>query len=114
VVAAGIAVHEALAAFEELQKEDIAIRVVDLYSMKRLDERTLKDCDRATRFFVTVEDHHPGGGLGEVVRSAGSNPLPGGRAKAQERQPFGTVRLRGYFPNRHRSETQNPAGSLRL
>jgi transketolase len=68
VVAAGITVHEALAAYEELQKENIAIRVVDLYSLKPLDEQTLQDCARATRFLLTVEDHHPEGGLGEAVR----------------------------------------------
>ena len=33
-------------------------------------KRTLKDCARATRFFVSVEDPHPKGGLGEAVRSA--------------------------------------------
>ena len=69
MVAVGITVHEALAAYEELQKDNIAIRVVDLYSLKPLDERTLQDCARATRFFLTVEDHHPEGGLGEAVRS---------------------------------------------
>jgi len=68
VVAAGITVHEALAAYEELQKENIAIRVVDVYSLKPLDEQTLQDCARATRFLLT--DHHPEGGLGEAVRSA--------------------------------------------
>lgn len=68
VVAAGITVHEALAAYEELQKENIAIRVVDLYSLKPLDEQTLQDCARTSRFLLTVEDHHPEGGLGEAVR----------------------------------------------
>ncbi len=70
VVAAGITVHEALAAYEELQKENIAIRVIDLYSIKPLDEPTLQEAAGATRFILTVEDHHPEGGLGEAVRSA--------------------------------------------
>ena len=37
VVGAGVTLHEALAAYEELQKEGINIRVIDLYSIKPID-----------------------------------------------------------------------------
>ncbi len=68
VAAAGVTLHEALKAWEELQKEGISIRVIDLYSIKPLDEATLKDATNSTRFVLTVEDHHPAGGIGEAVR----------------------------------------------
>lgn len=42
VVAAGITLHEALAAYEMLKEEGIFIRVIDLYSLKPIDEATLK------------------------------------------------------------------------
>ena len=38
VVGAGITLHEALEAYEELKKEGIFIRVIDLYSIKPMDE----------------------------------------------------------------------------
>jgi len=70
VVAAGITLPEALAAYETLQRENIAIRVIDLYSVKPVDEATLRQAARETGAIVTVEDHYPEGGLGEAVRSA--------------------------------------------
>ena len=70
VVAAGVTVHEALAACDELKREGVAIRVVDLYSVKPLDEKTLREAASATGRIITVEDHYPEGGIGEAVRSA--------------------------------------------
>jgi transketolase len=70
VVAAGVTLHEALAACDELKRDGIAIRVVDLYSVKPLDEKTLRDAAAATGRIITVEDHYPEGGIGEAVRSA--------------------------------------------
>ena len=70
LVAAGITVYEALAAGEELQKEGIAVRVIDLYCIKPVDEKTLREAAAATGLLITVEDHVPEGGLGEAVRSA--------------------------------------------
>jgi transketolase len=71
IVGAGIAVHEALAAADILAAEGTSARVVDLYSIKPLDVRTLVACVEATGGrIVTVEDHRPEGGLGEAVLSA--------------------------------------------
>ncbi|MGC9194858.1 MAG: transketolase [Syntrophobacteraceae bacterium] len=70
VVAAGVTLHEALSGWEELKKEGIAIRVIDLYSIKPLDEAGLLEAAKATGLVITVEDHYPEGGIGEAVRSA--------------------------------------------
>jgi transketolase len=70
VVAAGVTLHETLKAYEELKKDGILIRVIDLYSIKPIDEATLRESGAATRSIITVEDHFPEGGLGEAVRSA--------------------------------------------
>lgn len=70
VVAAGITVHEALKAYEHLVDEGVYIRVVDLYSIKPIDEETLSAAARATGVVLTVEDHYAEGGLGEAVRTA--------------------------------------------
>jgi transketolase len=69
VVGAGVTLHEALKAYDELQKEGIFIRVIDLYSIKPIDEETLQQAAKETSCIITVEDHYPEGGLGEAVRS---------------------------------------------
>lgn len=77
IIAAGVTVFEALKAYEELRKEGISLRVIDLYSIKPLDEGTLKEAARATKFLVTVEDHYAEGGLGEAVGAAlAADPVP--------------------------------------
>ena len=71
IVAAGITVHEALAAADALADEGISARVIDLYSIKPLDQSTLFAAAEATSGrLVTVEDHWAEGGLGEAVLSA--------------------------------------------
>jgi transketolase len=70
VVAAGITVHEAIAAADELARTGIGVRVVDCYSIKPIDAATLVAAARETGRIVTVEDHRPEGGLGEAVLAA--------------------------------------------
>jgi len=70
VIAAGITLHEALHAYEELKKEGIPIRIIDLYSIKPIDRKNLEEAARETRAIITVEDHFVEGGIGEAVRSA--------------------------------------------
>jgi transketolase len=69
-VSAGITLFEALKAYEELLKEGISIRVIDLYSVKPIDAAALLRAARDTGAIVTVEDHYGEGGLGEAVLSA--------------------------------------------
>ncbi|KAK7916633.1 hypothetical protein WMY93_012394 [Mugilogobius chulae] len=70
VVAGGMMIHEALAAAEHLKKERISIRIIDPFTIKPLDYKTIIDHGRATRGRVlTVEDHYYEGGLGEALSS---------------------------------------------
>ncbi|MGH7435735.1 MAG: transketolase [Polyangiaceae bacterium] len=71
IVAAGVTVHQALTAYDELRERGIAVRVVDLYSVKPMDRVTLHAAAReCPGGFVVVEDHHPEGGLGDAVCEA--------------------------------------------
>lgn len=70
VVAAGITVHEALKAYEELKAAGILIRVIDLYSVKPVDMSTITQAASDTGSIITVEDHFAEGGIGEAVASA--------------------------------------------
>ncbi|MFD7298918.1 transketolase [Streptomyces sp. NPDC059897] len=79
VVAAGVTVHEALKAADELAAAGIPVRVIDLYSVKPVDRRTLRDAARATGCLLTVEDHREQGGLGDAVAEAFSDAEPAPR-----------------------------------
>ncbi|HET6380075.1 MAG TPA: transketolase [candidate division Zixibacteria bacterium] len=70
LVGAGITLHEALKAADELAAEGINARVIDLYSIKPVDADTLRAAARETQAIVTVEDHYPEGGLGDAVLDA--------------------------------------------
>jgi transketolase len=70
VIAAGITLHESLSAYEELKKEGIIIRVIDLYCIKPIDKITLQKAALDTKAIITVEDHFSEGGIGEAVKSA--------------------------------------------
>ena len=67
LVGAGITLHQALAAADELALQGIHARVIDLYSVKPLDVAVLREAAADTGLLVTVEDHWPEGGLGDAV-----------------------------------------------
>jgi transketolase len=71
IVAAGITLHEALAAHDVLAGHGIAARVIDLYCVKPVDDQGLLEAARRTgNRLLVVEDHYPAGGLGDAVRDA--------------------------------------------
>ena len=71
VVAAGITLHEAVKACDELEQDGINVRLIDAYSVKPIDEQTLREAVRLTGGKVVVaEDHWAEGGLGEAVLAA--------------------------------------------
>ncbi|MBI5466738.1 MAG: transketolase [Candidatus Kerfeldbacteria bacterium] len=70
IVAAGSTLHAALAAADQLGQKRINVRVIDLYSIKPLDLKTLKLAASQTKRLVVVEDHYPEGGIAEAIRSA--------------------------------------------
>lgn len=70
VVAAGVTVHEAVSAADQLSEDGIGVRVIDCYSIKPIDVATLQDAARVTGTVITVEDHAAEGGLGDAVREA--------------------------------------------
>jgi transketolase len=73
VIAAGITLHEALKAQKQLEKQGVYINVVDVYSVKPIDARTLQRVCQNVSKVIAVEDHYPEGGIAEAVRTV----LPG-------------------------------------
>jgi transketolase len=68
IIAAGITLHEALKAYDQLQSQGIHARVIDAYSVKPIDKVTIVEAARASYGRVVVaEDHWSEGGLGDAV-----------------------------------------------
>lgn len=71
VIGAGVTLHEAISAANELSRVSVNIRVLDPFTVKPLDSDAIianaKECGGR---ILTVEDHYPEGGLGEAVLSA--------------------------------------------
>jgi len=68
VVSSGVTLFEALAAHDELKKTGISIRVIDMFSVKPVDEETLRSSGKETgNLMITVEDHSGWGGIGDAV-----------------------------------------------
>jgi transketolase len=71
ILAAGVTLHEALAAAETLKTQGVNVRVIDLYCVKPLDGAALGEHVRASGGrLVVVEDHYPEGGLAEAALAA--------------------------------------------
>ncbi|MCK4650691.1 transketolase [Candidatus Babeliales bacterium] len=70
IIAAGITLIESLKAYEELKSKGVLVSVIDLYSVKPLDEKTIREISKKSdNKIVTVEDHYLQGGMGEAVNS---------------------------------------------
>lgn len=69
LIGAGITLHEALAAQEALAADNIQARVIDCYSVKPIDEKTLHQAAADTKALFVIEDHWAEGGLGDAVLS---------------------------------------------
>lgn len=78
LIACGIMVAEALKAAEELAKEGISARVINMASIKPLDKEAVVAAARDTGAVVTAEEHNIIGGLGSAVAEVlGENvPVP--------------------------------------
>lgn len=67
VIATGVVVAEALKAQEELAKQGINIRVIDIHTIKPIDKEIIVKAAKETQKIITIEDHNIIGGLGSAV-----------------------------------------------
>ena len=90
VIATGICVSEAILAQEQLQKEGINIRVVDIHTIKPIDRELIVKCARETKKIITIEDHSIIGGLGTAVCEILSEEYPTKVIRMGVNDTFGT------------------------
>ena len=78
LIATGIEVEQALAARELLAADGISASVVNIHTIKPLDEELINKCALETGAIVTAEEHNYIGGLGSAVCEcvSASNPVP--------------------------------------
>ena len=76
VFATGVAVAEALKAQEELLKEGVDIRVVDVHTIKPIDKEMIVKCAKQTSILLSVEDHNVIGGLGSAIADVLTEEYP--------------------------------------
>lgn len=76
VIATGVTVIEALKAQEELKKENIDIRVIDIHTIKPIDKEIIIKAAKETKKIITIEDHSIIGGLGSAVMEVLSENYP--------------------------------------
>ncbi len=76
IIACGVMVDIALSARELLKSEGINARVIDMHTIKPIDEELVLKCAKETGAIVTAEEHNIIGGLGEAVCGVLSEKLP--------------------------------------
>ena len=76
VIATGLMVPEALRAAVLAKRQGISIRVINMPTIKPIDEEIILTAARECRRIITVEEHSIIGGLGEAVCSVVSEKMP--------------------------------------
>lgn len=76
VFATGVTVEQALLAKDELEKQGINIRVVDIHTIKPIDEKMIIKCAQETKKLISVEDHNIIGGLGSAISEVLTDKYP--------------------------------------
>lgn len=76
IVATGMMVQKALVAAEQLEKENISARVINISTIKPIDEEIILKAARETKAIITAEEHSIIGGLGAMVSSVVSEKQP--------------------------------------
>ena len=76
VIATGIMVNEAVMAAEELKKQNIDVRVIDIHTIKPIDRDIIIKAAKETGAIVTAEEHSVIGGLGSAVAEVTAAEAP--------------------------------------
>ena len=89
IMATGILVNEALIAAEELAAKGVEARIIDMHTIKPLDEEIVIKAAKETGAIVTAEEHSVIGGLGEAVAGVTARNFPVKMAMVGQQDTFG-------------------------
>lgn len=100
VIAAGIMVYEALKAYEMLKEQNITARIVDMFTIKPIDEDCIVESARLTGAVVTAENHNIINGLGSAVAEVLCERIPVPLERVGVQDEFGEVGEQDYLMKR--------------
>ena len=89
IIATGIMVNEAVMAAEKLAVEDIDARVIDIHTIKPIDEEIIIKAAQETKAIVTAEEHSVIGGLGSAVAEVVVKNSPVKMAMVGQKDTYG-------------------------
>ena len=92
VFATGVTVSEAIKAQEALKNKGINIRVVDVHTIKPIDEDMIIKCVKETKRLISIEDHSIIGGLGSAIAEVLTDKYPAKLERMGIRDTFGKSR----------------------
>ena len=89
IFATGIMVSEAMDAAKSLVEDGVDAEVIDIHTIKPLDEKAIIESAKKTGLVVTAEEHSVIGGLGGAVAELLSRELPTKMAMVGQQDTFG-------------------------
>lgn len=89
IFATGDVVSEAIKAKEELEKKKIYVRVIDVHTIKPIDEEMIIKCAKETKRLISIEDHNIIGGLGSAISEVLTNYYPAKLERIGIKDEFG-------------------------
>ena len=89
IIATGIMVNEAYEAAKTLAEEGIDVRVIDIHTIKPIDEEIVIKAAQETGAIVTAEEHGIIGGLGDAVAQVVVKNSPCKMAMVGQQDTFG-------------------------
>ncbi len=99
IIANGIMVAESLMAAEQLKKEGINVRVLDMFTLKPIDKKAIVEAAEETGVIVTVENHNVINGLASAVAEVIVETKPVPMEKVGVMDQFGQVGKMDYLKN---------------
>lgn len=100
IVAAGIMIHEAMQAAKELAEEGIDTAVIDMFTIKPIDAKTIEEYAKKTGRVVVCENHSKHGGLYSAVLEVLSEHCPVPAECVAVEDEFGEVGPQNYLQER--------------
>lgn len=89
IFATGVTVAEAVKAKEELEKQGIFVRVVDIHTIKPIDQEMIIECAKQTKKLISMEDHNVIGGLGSAISEVLTQNYPASLIRLGIQDTFG-------------------------
>jgi len=107
IIASGILVDDALTAAQELEKQGVSARVVNIFTLKPIDKDLIVQCAAETGAIVTVENHSIINGLGSAVAEVVVENITVPMERMGVNDTFGEVGPQDYLKQRFCLTSEN-------